>query len=360
VGHEINNPLSYALLNVREARRETTDERVAGLLASCEEGMERVQGVVRALRSFARPEVDQDVVALESVVRSAVAITGNEIRLRAKLRLDLESGLAVEGGETRLGQIVTNLLVNAAQAIPEGAPEDNLVEVRSHADGDEVVLEIRDTGHGIPAEELDRIFDPFYTTKPATVGTGLGLSICLEKVRELGGELTVESEVGVGTTFRARLLRSEAVPIVDEEDDLSPRSYERQSGRARVLIVDDEIALLKALRRALRDHAEVTTADSVAVALEQLEAERYDLVISDLIMPGTSGMGFYDEVERRWPDVAERMIFMSGGAFTGEARAFCERMEGRVLPKPLDVDEVVRRLNRQRRRSGRPRSQAPA
>ncbi len=107
--------------------------------------------------------------------------------------------------EQRLGQVFLNLLVNAAQAIPEGNAAGNQVRVATRLDGDRVVVEVQDTGAGMPPQVRDRIFDPFFTTKPAGVGTGLGLTICHGIVAGLGGDIQVDSEVGVGTTFRVRL-----------------------------------------------------------------------------------------------------------------------------------------------------------
>ena len=356
VGHEINNPLAYALLNLREARRVVDAPAVDRLLAASEEGMGRIEAVVRALRSFATIDDQDEVVALESVVGSAVALAGNEVRLRAVLELDLEPGLAAVGGQTRIGQVVTNLLVNAAQAIEEGAPDDNRVTIRTYADGGDVVLEVSDTGAGIPAWRMDRIFDPFYTTKAPDVGTGLGLTICREKLEELGGTLTVQSTVGEGTTFVARLARAELPAAVGEPPPSSSASDPEALG---VLVVDDEVSLVSALRRTLRRHARVYVAYSGEDALEQLACGiAVDLVVSDLMMPGLSGMKLHEEIERRWPALADRMLFMSGGAFTAESRAFCEKMSGRVLAKPIDVDELIGRVRALHRR--RPRQDEPA
>lgn len=359
VGHEINNPLAYALLNLREARRLIDAPRVDELLAASEEGMGRIEAVVRALRSFATIDDQDEVVTLESVVRSAVALAGNEVRLRAGLVLELEPGLAAVGGQTRIGQVVTNLLVNAAQAVDEGAPEDNVVTVRTYADGNDVVLEVSDTGAGIPEWRVARIFDPFYTTKAPDVGTGLGLTICREKLEELGGTLTVDSTVGKGTTFVARLSRAD-LPVAPSGDG-SPASSVSDPEGLDVLVVDDELALVSALRRALRRHARVHVAYSGEEALELLASgPSVDVVVSDLMMPGLSGMRLHEEVARRWPILADRMVFMSGGAFTSESRAFCEKMGGRVLAKPIDVDELIARIRAQRRLGNEHRSDPDA
>src|SRR5262249_29711589 len=145
----------------------------------------------------------------------------------------------VEANESRLGQLVLNLFVNAAQAIPEGRADHNEIRIvtsRSEGPPPRVVLEVRDTGSGMPPEIISRIFDPFFTTKPATLGTGLGLAICHRIVRDLGGEIHVESELGKGSVFRVMLpiAKRLAAPTVPVQAPVVAKQ------RGRILIVDDE------------------------------------------------------------------------------------------------------------------------
>src|SRR6185369_5616771 len=128
------------------------------------------------------------------------------IRHRASLVKALAPAPLVEANESRLGQVFLNLLINAAQAIPDGAADRHRIRVSTGTDAaGRAVVEIADTGAGIPAESLGRIFEPFYTTKPVGVGTGLGLSICRNLVQAIGGEISVESTPAVGSTFRVTL-----------------------------------------------------------------------------------------------------------------------------------------------------------
>ena len=214
IAHEINNPLSYMLSNLRflsDALAGPGDS--SGRLAEAKEvaeetiqGAERIRRIVQELLAFARPSKEMKPVDLHRVLDLAVNIASSEIRFRARLVRDYQAVPAVFGDESRLGQVALNLLINAAQAIPEGTPDRNQIRVSTRTDDSgRALFEIRDTGRGIPAEIRGRVFEPFFTTKPVGVGTGLGLSICHGIVSSLGGEITLESEVGKGTAFRVLL-----------------------------------------------------------------------------------------------------------------------------------------------------------
>src|SRR4029079_12566875 len=182
------------------------DEAGEGL-AEARQGAERVRNIVRDLRVFARGDEEQSgPVALRRVLDSSINIAWNEIRHRARLVKDYGDTPMVEANESRLGQVFLNLLLNAAHAISEGETERNEIRVSTRTDGrGHAIIEIRDTGGGIPPDIRDRIFDPFFTTKAAGEGTGLGLWICSGILSALGGEISVDSDVGRGSTFRVML-----------------------------------------------------------------------------------------------------------------------------------------------------------
>lgn len=218
VAHEINNPMSAVIFGLEAAqrllRRPALDEKTRGdlngLLAELGRGADRVVSIVKDLRVFARGG-DNSVVPLELglVVEAAERIAGHVVRSRASLHVDLEALPRVKGNAARLEQVVVNLLVNAAQAMPEGRDVMlNRVQVTGRAEADHVVLEVSDNGQGISPEALPHMFEPFFSTKPIGVGMGLGLSICHSIVRQLGGDLTVASTGESGTTLAVRLLRA--------------------------------------------------------------------------------------------------------------------------------------------------------
>jgi PAS domain S-box-containing protein len=212
VAHEINNPLSFILANLSFLSGELekgrpVDHQLLQALEDTRLGAQRVREIVRGLKAFSRPDERRDqVVDVREVLRFSLALAQNEIRHRARLVLDLREVPPVAGSGDRLGQVFVNLLINAAQAIEEGHSGENELRVTSRLSEDgRVLVEVSDTGCGIPAHVLPHIFDPFFTTKPAEVATGLGLSICHGIVTGLGGEINVRSEEGQGSAFSVLL-----------------------------------------------------------------------------------------------------------------------------------------------------------
>ena len=339
--NEINNPLSYVILNLEELESQPpSSSEGTELLGAALLGAHRIRDIVRAVGVFSRSEEELRPVLLSEVAASAVAMVQNEIKQRAKLSVVRRCSPVVRGNETKLAQVVLNLLVNATHAIPAGAPEDNVIEVMISQQGSTAVCEVRDTGAGIPEAIRDRIFDQFFTTKSVGTGTGLGLTICRETVRSLGGDLEVESTVGKGTTFRMTLPISEAItrPMRLKSPSVLPPPK-----RLVVLLVDDEPALLRSLRRPLSRHFDVTVCDSALQALEHIDAGMpVDVIVTDVMMPGVTGIELFELVKKRSQTLADHMVFTTGGAFTPEAREFCELMADRVCLKPVDVRDLGR------------------
>jgi CheY-like chemotaxis protein len=274
------------------------------------------------------------------VLETSIAIAYNEIRHRARLDKHLQDGLAVQGEEARLGQVFVNLLVNAAQAIPAGAASSNQISVATLVRGDSVVVEIRDTGIGIPSELRSKIFEPFFTTRGAEDGTGLGLAISQDIVREHGGAIELESVPGKGSTFRV-LLPFHRPRGADEQaaDPLPPAPAAER--RKRILVIDDDSLVLAAIERSLGREHEVTPLGGAEAAVNHLKTERgYDVILCDLMMPEMTGMAFYDEIAALDPALASRIVFMTGGVFAPEARAFLSRVGSRCLDKPFTRESL--------------------
>jgi two-component system cell cycle sensor histidine kinase/response regulator CckA len=309
------------------------------------QGSERIRKIVRGLKTFSRAEEERRAVLdVRPVLELSINMAFNEIRHRARLVRDFGEIPLVEADDARLGQVFVNLLVNAAQALPEGDVETHEIRIVTATDAQgRAVVEVRDTGTGIPEHVLGRIFDPFFTTKPIGVGTGLGLAVCHNLVVALGGEITGSNQATRGAVFRVVLPpASGALPEVP-----APVAPAASGRRAAVLVVDDERAVGVTLGRVLRDH-DVTLVTSAREALELLLAEKpFDVVLSDLMMPEMSGMELYDELARRRPQAAERMVFITGGAFTPAADAFLARIANERIDKPFDataVRELVRKF----------------
>jgi len=364
VAHEINNPLTAVIGNldvVIESVVSTTGERPSSMspermgvwlrenveepLVEARDAAERVRLIVRDLKIFSRSPAEEPTgpVDVERVMESSLRMAWNEIRHRARLVKVYGRVPHVGVNEARLGQVFLNLIVNGAQAIQEGRAEDNEIRVTTSLSGERVVIEVSDTGAGIPPEIIGRIFDAFFTTKAVGIGTGLGLAICHRIVTDMGGGLTVESEVGKGSTFRV------ALPVYRERTtELAPVDVAPSTGRrGRILVVDDEALVLRVVERSLSAEHEIATVTSAAEALALCTSgAKFDLILCDLIMPDMTGMDLHREIARVAPEMVDRMIFLTGGAFTPGARQFLSEIAREHIEKPFELAslrEVVRR-----------------
>jgi signal transduction histidine kinase len=369
--HEISNPLSFTVANLEtmdeqlgrlremaerlHAERGTASEPrlmedlrailddMRDLLADGRVGAERVSRVVRNLQSIARRQEEQHrLVDVRRVVESALNLTWNQIRHRARLVKEFPEQLPlIQGSEFRLGQLMLNLLVNAAQAIQEGNAQGNEIRVVVRSEARGMVVEVQDTGEGIAPEARPRLFEPFFTTKPAGVGTGLGLSICQSVVIEHRGTIEVESEPGKGSLFRVIL------PLPLEERAAEP-TIERPvtpvpiSRRGQVIIIDDEPQLAWAMKRLLDPEHDVVAVTHGREALDRMMAgQRFDVIVCDLTMPFMTGEQLYREIERRFgAEVAARILFVTGGALSDEGNAFLQEVRNPRLFKPFDPADL--------------------
>jgi PAS domain S-box-containing protein len=355
--HEINNPLTYAMINsehvlrqlriiVAESRPDSNGpDALAALppllnsLVQAIDGMTRIREIVRNLMTFSQGTVEaRSLVDVRSVVESSIQMALHEIVHRARLVRELSEVPPVEANEARLGQVFLNLIVNAAQAIPEGDTQHHEVRIATRTDdAGNAVIEVSDTGVGIPADVVPKIFDPFFTSKRPGEGVGLGLSISLGTIKSLGGDILVISSPTQGTVFRVKL------PSAKGWRAASPTSHNESvvTERRRVLVIDDESRVGDALVRALSGVADVEAIVDARTMLHRLaNGERWDVILCDLLMPGTSGMDLYREALRIAPDVAACIVFMTAGAFTSRARAFLEGVRNPCLEKPLDIGQL--------------------
>jgi CheY-like chemotaxis protein len=217
--------------------------------------------------------------------------------------------------------------------------EHHEIRVVTRQSGADVVIEVRDTGVGIPEENLERVFEPFFTTKPVGVGTGLGLSICHGIVSGFGGRMSVESRVSQGSTFRVIL---PAAAGARPAEPATQASVEPAPGRrGRILVVDDEPMIGVAIRRTLQREHEVVTTTSAREAQARLrDGEHFDLILCDVMMPEMSGVDLHQELSSQAPQLAERMVFLTGGAFTPNARAFLSQVKNPRVDKPFSAEEL--------------------
>jgi len=348
MAHEINNLLASALGNLDLALRDVAELQMQvgesneigelhGEIKDARDSAELMREIVRDLKLCSRAQEEKRGPAdILRVLDSSLRIARNEIRQRARLTKEYHPLPAVHANESRLAQVFLNLIINAAQAIPEGRADQNEIRILAQRDDDgRVLVEFRDTGCGMSPNVLKRLFTPFFTTKPAGIGTGLGLSICHGIVSSLGGEITVESEVGKGSVFRVRLNPAPGeAPEVQKPVSKLPAAQRRGS----VLFVDDEPLLGTAVRRMLGREHDVTATTSAKDVLDRIvNGERYDVILSDLLMPQMTGMELHATLMQVAPEQANKMVFLTGGAFTPAARAFLDGVPNLRIEKPFEV-----------------------
>ncbi len=351
VAHEINNPLAYVLLNLQYLIREVpklsaNTDRIGHLMERLREarhGAERVVSIVKDLRTFSKVDEEQlGPVDLRRVLMSAIKVARTQLMERGQIVEVFAEVPPAYGNSARLEQVFLNLLINAIQALPSAHSENNRIVIRLYEERrgshDCVVVEVADTGAGIPPENLDRVFDPFFTTKPVGLGTGLGLPICHSIVTRMGGGIRVESNIGQGSTFFV------ALPVARARRNATPYNPSpvpsRLAKRARILVVDDELAVATMLSRILGEEHDVETASSAEQALRLMEEVSFDVVFCDLLMPNMTGMDLFDEVARRFAGRESQIAFMTGGAFTPRAAQFLARVSNPRIEKPFDLRAV--------------------
>jgi signal transduction histidine kinase/ActR/RegA family two-component response regulator len=359
VAHELNNPLaavvgSLDLLAVERSAELPPELREAAVDAR--DAAARMREVLGGLRAFSRGGAERPAaVSVRAELEAALRLAGNELRHRARLEVEVGPLPAVAARQHQLGQVFLNLLVNAAQAIPEGHAGEHLVRARAFTGPDgAAVVEISDTGSGIPRELLPRLFEPFFTTRAEGVGTGLGLAIAHAIVTAAGGRIEVESEVGHGSTFRVVLPVAPDQPAADPGGaavvaappvtppapapaPVIPAPVIPAPARPQVLVIDDDPMVARAIIRLLRRDHDVEAVHSGAAGLALLLGERrFDAVFCDLMMPEMTGMELYARLSAARPEVAARLIFVTGGAFTPDAADFLEKATNPCLEKPFE------------------------
>ena len=348
VAHELNNPLAVVLGQTDLLRETTSDPVVRRRADAIKTGAERCARIVKNFLALARHRPPaRERIALHQVIRDAVELLGYELRTSGvAVAMELDDAVpAMWADSHQLHQVLVNLLSNARDAMRQSTPRRIVIRTTLQPTVNRVRLEVTDTGPGMPAEVRARIFEPFFTTKPPGEGTGLGLSLSHGIVQEHGGTIGVESAPGAGATFVIELpLGSEpAAAATPARDAASPIG-----GRGAILVVDDETDVVAMLADALvADGHTVDTALDGLQALELLERNTYDLVLTDTSMPLLDGAGLYAAVRRRFPALGKRLVFVTGDLLDPAKQRFLASTGATIVAKPFDITEVrllVRRL----------------
>lgn len=353
--HELNNPLAsvlgYAQLLVDrigetvEGREvDVGEEYLRPILQEATRAQHLVQNLLHASRS---PDSEVSAVCLRDVLDVVVPLRAYAFQQAGlAIEVQVDERLCVRAEPQRLQGILLNLVNNAFDAMePRGR---GTLAIAAARDDDRVEIVIQDDGPGF--EQLDRVFEPFFTTKPVGEGTGLGLSMVHQSIRAFGGEVVAENREEGGARVVVRLPWAEAPELPAPSAGPRPRtapSAESRDRAVRVLVVEDE-ALLRSLQERIltRLPAEVLLAGSVAEARDLLADHEVDLVVSDVKMPGESGLSFYRWVEEHRPDLTDRFLFVTGDLSGDSLVALAERHPDRFLTKPFQVTDYLQRVRR--------------
>jgi signal transduction histidine kinase len=345
VAHELNNPLATILTWAERLSQRPVDEKTKRGLETILSESERAAKIVRNLLTFARKrQSTRAMVDLNHVVRETLALRAYEQRITNVTIVDaLASGLPqVFADAHQIQQVLLNLIINAEQAMLAANGRGALV-VRSWHDVEReaVVLEINDDGPGIAQELQPKIFDPFFTTKEVGKGTGLGLTVAYAIVQEHGGRIRLVSNPGSGASFYVELPVS-GTPLQRPPAPPQKTDFAALAGST-VLIVEDEPALAAAVSEALTDAGcAVDRAGDGEEALRRVSGKSYDLIVCDLKMPKIDGIGFYQKLAPSHPDVARRVIFVTGDVAGTDAETFLQESGCRWLAKPFRLGDLLR------------------
>jgi two-component system NtrC family sensor kinase len=345
IAHELNNPLTAVIGFGEMLKMADLPAKYQQYLQYMVRSSERCHKIVHGLLSFARQHPpERKLVQLNSMIDAVIELLAYEMRTNnIEVVRDFQSDLPeIMGDSHQLQQVVLNLLNNARQAIEAHQPSGR-IHIKTHAIGAKACIVLEDNGPGISAENLNKIFNPFFTTKPVGKGTGLGLSLCYGIMREHGGSISVQSGPGKGATFTIEL------PVhvkTDEGPGASKASHADLDGKGkRALVIDDEEWILELVQQILRkDGFEVDVAPNGSAALDRVSGAQYELLVCDWKMPGLSGPQLYDRIRAISPEAANRVIFMTGDVVSDSVQQFLSKHSKLCLSKPFSVDEFRRTI----------------
>jgi PAS domain S-box-containing protein len=354
VAHELNNPLAgisaFAQLLLAE-KRFPPDQRTAAETIYSE--ARRASRIVQNLLTFARQHKAEKVpTQINQVLDDTLELRGYELRVRGiDVRREYDESLPETMADAhQLQQVFLNLITNAEQAMEQRDGHHHRLTVHTRRGGEAIRIEIEDTGAGIPPNLIERIFNPFFTTKPTGSGTGLGLSISLGIVREHEGKIWAENAAQGGARFVVEI--PVTVPRTSGEQTASLPLQPVGNDQLRVLVVDDEASVRVSLQRYLAGKGhEVETTASGEDALTRLKASKYDAVIVDMRMPDLSGEQLFERLRSNDPAHAERVIFTTGDLVNEQMRRFLDGTGRPCIPKPFEFASFDQALPAARRRA---------
>ena len=342
VAHELNNPLSVVLGRSILLEMSAPDAETLEAAKEIYEATERCTRIIKTFLAMARKQKPEHAsVQLNQVIESALTLVEYGLRTSGiQVKLELQPDLpALVADSAQLGQVVVNLVVNAQQALLE-SPEPRLLTIttRYMRAANKLRIEILDNGPGVPDAIRSRIFDPYYTTKPIGQGTGVGLSLSQGIIEAHGGQLTHESPANGGARFVITLPLTQA--IVQEQPP--QETVDEGAQGLTILVVDDENKVAKLIGDILKKAGhQVTLATSGNTALQFLEQQEYDLILSDVHMPDLNGLDFYNRLKSDYPHLCQRIAFITGDVLGTTVQRFLDDANCPWLSKPFTPAEIL-------------------
>ncbi len=349
LAHEINNPLTYIISNLTSLEASLDSPEQKADLTAALEGCWRIRDLVCGMLDTAATQKEAgEPVFVGDAIQAALTLATPQTRHRATVQCQLDDGLYVRAHRTKLIQVIVNLLTNASHSFLTNHTEVNQIRIRAFSQGGSVIIEVNDNGAGMDEPTRLHAMEPFFTTKEPGLGTGLGLFLCNSIMESSKGKLQLDSEPGRGTKVTLVFpAAEEPAPAshVAGRISLAPRV---SAHHLRILVVDDEPPIRRVVSRILQARHVVSCCSNGTEALQWITAgERYDLIFCDLLMPEMTGIELFTELLQRFPDQAERMVFLTGGATSEAARQFIDLHRDRVVKKPFrtrDIEDRVRLL----------------
>lgn len=343
VAHELNNPLTGIMCFSELLIDEQLSENIKSKIKKINDASHRCKRIIDNLLTFARwKRPEKTFEDVNNIIRQSVELRGYQLKVdNIDIELDLEEGLpGTMLDENQIQQVFLNLINNARDAIMEKGGGGRL-RITTVAEGNKIVAKFEDSGIGMSREIADRIFDPFFTTKGVGKGTGLGLSISYGIINEHGGSISASSAPGNGTAFTVELPVIAAFKKAANAEVSRIVRFKSTAKGLKALLLDDEPMVLELLNETLKGSGfETEEASSGAEAIDKLKGKDYDIIISDIKMPGLDGKGFYRQVREIRPEILKKIIFISGDSVNPETQRFLEETGNHALKKPFTIDEL--------------------
>jgi len=351
VGHELRNPLGaiknaafYIRRRAGNTDLPTTEPRVMEFLSIIDEEVNSANKVITDLLGFSRVSKPAAAPAnIAGIIEDALRYTPIPKKVALTKEINNNLSMVTVDGE-QIKQVFVNIVLNAEHFMGKAHNRGKLLVKTGKVNGN-IRASLTDDGTGISLENLDKIFNPFFTTKEVGKGTGLGLSICHSIITQHQGRIYAQSQPGKGATFVIEL-PIVAEPVQTGKAEETKKEPQKSRG-AKILVVDDEQAILTFLSRLLTEWGHtVETINNADAALERLKTERYSLILLDIKLPGMSGIELYHHIEEIVPALTRRVMFITGDVMEGTTREFLEKAKAAHITKPLDIEALKKMINR--------------